>query len=201
MKQTLAKYIPEATLVSIWELIDKHQVDVKIVNQRRTRHGDYRLLPSGQHQITINYSQNKYRFFITLIHEIAHLVAFEKYGRKILPHGKEWKHCFQQLMLPFINPQVFPVELLPVLAQHFKNPKASSDTDIKLALALKQYDIPNGKSLIFELQEGDLFQIHNGRVFKKGPKRIKRFECVEMSTGKRYLFNHNAEVNPLKFES
>lgn len=198
MHTLLTKYIPEASIPAVVHLLESFRVKLKIVNVRVTRHGDYRILPSGQHQITINFTQNKYRFFVTLIHEIAHLVAFEKYGRKILPHGSEWKKTFQQLMLPFLNPQVFPNELLPVLAQHFKNPKASSDTDIKLALALKQYDIPNGKSLIFELQEGDLFQIHNGRVFQKGPKRIKRFECIEISTGKRYLFNHNAEVDPLK---
>jgi hypothetical protein len=32
-------------------------------------------------------------------------------------------------MLPFINPSVFPNQLLPDIANHFKNPRASSDTD------------------------------------------------------------------------
>lgn len=198
MNNTLSKYIPEASLPAVLQLLETHRVKLKIVNTRITRHGDYRLLPNKQHQITVNATENRYRFFITLIHELAHLETFEKYGRKILPHGKEWKYTFQEMMLPFLNPQVFPNELLPVLANHFKNPKASSDTDIKLAWALKQFDVPNGKTLIFELSEGDLFKIHNGRIFKKGQKRVKRFECTEVSTGKRYLFNHNAEVNPIK---
>ena len=47
---------------------------------------------------------NPYRFLMTLVHEVAHLVAFQKYGRAIKPHGKEWKFTFQTLMLPFIRP-------------------------------------------------------------------------------------------------
>ena len=35
------------------------------------------------------------------------------------------------------------------------------------------------------------------RVFKKGNTRRKRIECVEVKTGKLYLFNPNAEVEIL----
>lgn len=198
MKQALAPYIPEFTLDAVFELIKSNHVHLKIVNQRLTRHGDYRRLHNGSHQITVNASNNKYRFFITLIHEIAHLVAFEKYGKNILPHGPEWKHTFQQLMLPFIRPEVFPSQLLPLLARHFRNPKASSDTDATLALALKQFDPPNDKSYVFEIPYGSVFRIHNGKIFKKIAIRVKRYECQEISTGKIYLFNPNAEVELIK---
>lgn len=198
MKQALAPYIPEFTLDAVFELIKSNNVHLKIVNQRLTRHGDYRRLHNGSHQITVNASNNKYRFFITLIHEIAHLVAFEKYGKDILPHGPEWKHTFQQLMLPFIRPEVFPSQLLPLLARHFRNPKASSDTDATLALALKQFDPPNDKSYVFEIPYGSIFRIHNGKIFKKIAIRIKRYECLEIATGKIYLFNPNAEVELIK---
>ncbi len=198
MKQALAPYIPEFTLDAVFELIKSNHVHLKIVNQRKTRHGDYRRLQNGSHQITVNASENKYRFFITLIHEIAHLVAFEKYGKNILPHGPEWKHTFQQLMVPFIRPEVFPSQLLPLLARHFRNPKASSDTDATLALALKQFDPPNDKSYVFEIPYGSVFRIHNGKIFKKIAIRVKRYECLEIATGKIYLFNPNAEVELIK---
>jgi SprT protein len=197
MKNVLAPYVPEFALDAAFELIKQNNVHLKIVNQRVTRHGDYRKLPSGGHQITINASTNKYRFFITLIHEISHLVAFEKYGRTILPHGPEWKHTFQRLMIPFIRPEVFPRELLPLLARHFKNPKASSDTDTTLALALKQYDPVTDKNYVFQIPYGSTFRIHNGRVFKKIALRVKLYECQEIATGKIYLFNPNAEVELL----
>lgn len=198
MKNVLAPYVPEFALDAAFELIKQHNVHLKIVNQRASRHGDYRKLPGGGHQITVNASTNKYRFFITLIHEIAHLVAFEKYGRNILPHGPEWKHTFQRLMVPFIRPEVFPRELLPLLARHFRNPRASSDTDTTLALALKKYDPETDKNYVFEIPYGSVFRLDNGRIFKKIAVRVKLYECQELSTGKIYLFNPNAEVELLR---
>ena len=167
---------------------------VKIKKERKTRHGDYRRLPNGNHQITINSNLNIYRFLITLIHEIAHFEAYKTYGKMIKPHGLEWKSVFQHLMLPFIRPEVFPNDVLPLLAMHFKNPKASSDSDPVLALKLKQYDTPNGKTFIFEVPQGSTFQLYNGKLFRKGPKRRTRFECTELSSGRLYVFNSNAEV-------
>lgn len=194
MSDTLAKYIPEHAVKPVFELIVANQVHLKIVNERQTRHGDYRRGHTGKHEITVNASLNKYRFLMTLIHEIAHLVAFEKFGRNIKPHGEEWKFTFQRLMVPFIRPEIFPGHLLPLLARHFKNPSASSDTDTTLSLALKQYDKENDKNYVFEIPYGSVFRIKNGKIFKKIAVRTKRFECLEISSGKLYLFNPNAEV-------
>ncbi len=195
MDDILQKYLPERAVEPALQLIKETGVHLKIVNRRVTRHGDYRKMTNGMHQITVNSTLNKYRFLITLIHEIAHLVAFEKYGRFIKPHGLEWKRTFQYLMLPFIRPEIFPSRLLPLLARHFKSPKASSDTDAKLSLALKQYDVQHPNiSYVFEIPHGGVFRLYNGRLFKKGNKRVKRYECVEVATGKTYLFQPNAEV-------
>ena len=194
MNETLSKYIPEHAVKPVFELIVANQVHLKIVNERVTRHGDYRKGLSGKHEITVNASLNKYRFLITLIHEISHLVAFEKFGRNIKPHGNEWKYSFQIMMVPFIRPEIFPSNLLPLLARHFKNPSASSDTDATLALALKQYDAQNDKNYVFEIPYGSFFRIPNGKIFKKIALRVKRYECIEVNSGRIYLFNPNAEV-------
>jgi len=195
MESVLTNYLPERAVVPCMELIKLNGVHLKIVNERVTRHGDYRRHVNGQHQITVNATLNKYRFLITLIHEIAHLVAFEKYGRRIKPHGLEWKRTFQHLMLPFIRPEVFPPTILPLLAKHFRNPKASSSTDAHLSVALKSFDQQQSdKTYVFELPLGSIFRIYNGKLFRKGNKRIKRYECVEVSTGKVFLFQPNAEV-------
>jgi len=197
MSKILGKYIPQASIASVFQLITVHNIHLKIVNERVTRHGDYRKMSNGQHQITVNSNLNNFRFLITLIHEIAHLITFKKYGNSIKPHGIEWKITFQQLMLPYLRPEIFPNKLLPFLAIHFKNPKASSDTDTNLSLALKEYDATNDKNYIFEIPLGSRFRIYNGKIFKRGPRRVKRFECVEIYTGKVYLFNPNAEVELL----
>lgn len=194
MSDVLERYLPSHAVSPIFNLIEENNIHLKIVNERVTRHGDYRRKPNGVHQITINANLNKFRFLITLVHEIAHLVAFERFGSAIKPHGREWKFTFQQMMLPFIRPEIFPIQLLPLIAKHFKNPKASSDTDAQLSVALKSFDPENDKNYIFELPLGGVFRIYNGKVFKKGAKRRKRYECVEMDTGKIYLFQPNAEV-------
>lgn len=198
MQIQLLDFIPSEAQSQVKTLLAKDNLVVKVKNERKTKHGDYRLLPSGKHQITVNANLNSYRFLITLIHEIAHFEAFNTYGRLIKPHGKEWKHTFQSLMLPFLRPEVFPMELLPLLANHFKNPKASSDTDTQLAYALKQFDEGDDKTYVFEVPMGKDFKLYNGRIFNKGEKRRKRFECIEVKTGKLYLFNPNAEVELLE---
>lgn len=198
MQTQIQEYIPQAALERVLKLLEHDNLVVKIKKERKTRHGDYMRLPNGKHQITVNSNLNEYRFLITLIHEIAHFEAYKTYGRLIKPHGIEWKRTFQHLMLPFLNPEVFPNELLPLLAKHFKNPKASSDTDVNLALALKQFDEPNGKTYIFDVPLGSNFKLYNGKIFKRGKKRVKRFECVELKTGRLYLFNPNAEVELIK---
>ena len=194
MQNELQKYIPEHSLEKVYQLLDYDQLVVKIKKERKTRHGDYKQLPNGKHQITINSNLNKFKFLITLIHEVAHFEAYQKFGSFIKPHGKEWKQIFQHLMLPFLNPNVFPENLLPILANHFKNPKASSDTDLQLSLALKQFDETNGLHYVFEIPLGKEFRLYNGKIFKKGNKRIKRYECVEIKTGRIYLFSPNTEV-------
>ncbi|QBN19917.1 SprT-like domain-containing protein [Flavobacterium nackdongense] len=195
MSETLSKYLPEHAVKPVFELIVANQVHLKIVNERVTRHGDYRKGLSGKHEITVNANLNKFRFLITLVHEISHLVAFEKFGRAIKPHGNEWKYSFQRLMIPFIRPEIFPHSVLPLVANHFRNPTASSDSDARLAFALKQFDERKQDiHYIHEVPNGSFFRIKNGRIFKKQGLRVKRYECLEVKTGRLFLFNANAEV-------
>ena len=130
------KYIPEKAIPFIQFLIDTHDFTLKIVNQRQTKHGDFRKLPNGRFQITVNNNLNPYQFLLTLVHEIAHHVTHQKFGI-VQAHGKEWKTVFQHLMLPFLRPDIYPKEMLPFLANYLKNPKASTDTDANLSLILR----------------------------------------------------------------
>ena len=197
MKNSLSQYIPEQAINGVLKLLDHDHLVVKVKNERKTRHGDYKKLPNDLHQITINSNLNSFKFLITLLHEIAHFEVYNQYGREIKPHGKEWKQKFQHIMLPFLNPDIFPESLLPLLANHFKNPKASSDIDQQLSLALKQFDETNGLHFVFEVPLGKEFKLHNGKTFMRGAKRVKRIECKEIKTGRTYLFNPNAEVEIL----
>ena len=103
MKHIISNYIPDTALPKVLKLLEHENLTVLVKKERKTRHGDYRKLPNGKHQITVNGSLNKYRFLITLVHEVAHLEAYKTYGKTIKPHGIEWKKTFQYLMLSLIH--------------------------------------------------------------------------------------------------
>lgn len=192
MDSEYKKYIPEKAIPFVAFLISEHNFSLKIVNQRQTKHGDFKQLSSNRFQITINNNLNKLQFLLTLIHEIAHYVTHQKFGR-VQPHGKQWKAVFQHLMLPFLRPEIYPKEVLPHLANYLKNPKASTDSDINLSLALKGNTAKKGTNFIFELTPECLF-LYKNMLYKKGNKRRTRFECIRIQNKKTYLFHHNTEV-------
>jgi len=192
MSETLSTYIPENATKLVLEILLEHPIPIKIVNNRATKHGDFKIKKNGKAQITINNSLNEYQFLLTLIHEIAHFTTFKKY-KGVQPHGIEWKRSFQHLMLPFLQPSIFPQQLLPYLANYLKNPKASTGSDVQLTYQLKQFDTPSDKNIIIELELGSLFS-YNNKTYKKGNTRRTRIECLELNSKKTYLFNQNAEV-------
>lgn len=192
MSETLSTYIPKNATKLVLEILLEHPIPIKIVNNRATKHGDFKIKKNGKAQITINNSLNEYQFLLTLIHEIAHFTTFKKY-KGVQPHGIEWKRSFQHLMLPFLQPSIFPQQLLPYLANYLKNPKASTGSDVQLTYQLKQFDTPSDKNIIIELELGSLFS-YNNKTYKKGNTRRTRIECLELNSKKTYLFNQNAEV-------
>ena len=194
MNQNITTYIPEAAQAQIHPLLDDKYLRIIIKKARKTRHGDYRKLKNGEHQITVNANLNPCRFLVTLLHEIAHYHAYRFYGNGIQPHGMEWKMMFKKIMLPFLRPDVFPNKILALLAKYIKNPKATTDSDIHLSLALKSLDPPNDKIYIFDVSPGSTFIASNGKTYKKGNKRRTRYECIAIDSGRVYTFNPNAEV-------
>jgi hypothetical protein len=192
MQNTVKKYIPTASTELVIELLNKYPHVLKIVNQRQTKHGDFRKTNGGTYQITINNSLNQYQFLLTLVHEIAHLATHLKY-KCVKPHGIEWKISFQHLMLPFVHPDIFPMSILPYLANYLKNPKASTDTDVNLSLAMKHFNKKSDKSFIFEVPLNGAFTFRN-KTYIRQNKRRTRFECLELRSKKLYLFNQNVEV-------
>jgi hypothetical protein len=192
MQNEVINYIPENATELVLELLNEYPHVLKIVNQRQTKHGDFRTTIDGRYQITINNSLNQYQFLLTLVHEIAHLATHLKYKR-IKPHGIEWKISFQHLMLPFVRPEIFPMSILPYLANYLKNPKASTDTDVNLSLAMKQFNKKSDKSFIFEVPLNGVFSFKD-KTYIRQNKRRTRFECLELRSKRLYLFNQNVEV-------
>ncbi|MDC6479194.1 ImmA/IrrE family metallo-endopeptidase [Flavobacteriaceae bacterium] len=192
--EELLSYIPKAAHIQIESFLRNMDVNIIVTKQRLTKHGDFRFHPNKKSIITVNNSLNPYRFLITLLHELAHFKVSRQSGNRVKPHGLEWKRAFQETLLPFLNPTIFPEPICTILAKHMKNPKASSDRDFDLVMALKKYDEQNEQQYIFEIQDGVTFSISNGRRFVKIKKRRKRIECKEIETGRIYLFSPHAEI-------
>ena len=149
------------------------------------------------HTITINHNLNEYSFFVTLIHEIAHLKTFNQYRNSVSPHGAEWKFSFKLLMNPFLTTENLPLDVLYALRKYMSNPAASSCSDLTLMRTLKLYDQKSETNpciLLEHLPQGTHFLYDGSRIFEKGDKLRKRFRCREISSGNIYLFSPLAEV-------
>jgi len=198
-RRLLQKYLPDAAVDEIVELLFAHSdLSLKITRERSTKLGDYKKVNRFQHRISVNYNLNPYQFLITLLHEIAHYLAYKEYGRKIKPHGKEWKYTFSRLLQTYMRPEIFPEEILNHLETYIQNPRASTAADGNLYLALSQYDKKENKDLkyIFELEKGQKFQLKNGQKFELLEKRRTRYKCKNLANQKIYLIHQNAEVLP-----
>ena len=192
----LRQFIPEAAVPKVLQYLHQYTVHLTITRERKTVLGDYRHATSHQtHRISINSTLNKYAFLITLIHEIAHLVTFMQYGHRVQAHGREWKDWYALLLKDFLVLKIFPADIEHSLLQSINNLPASSCADDNLMRVLKRYDgVVDGLVLVEQVEEGKLFDIGEGRVFKKGKKLRKRYQCIEMHTGKVYLFSPVYEV-------
>ena len=185
--------IPEHSKDYIRRLVVLNKIKIFLKKNRKTKYGDFTVKPNGQKLITINSDLNIYRFLITLLHEIAHFLTYNDYGFYVKPHGIEWKNKFKNLLLPIINPNIFPSDVLKPLAFYAKNPKASTDSDLQLSLILNKFDKEKVK-YVFQLKNGSEFKIHNGKKFKLIRKIRKRYECKDLLTKKLYLFNPNYKI-------
>jgi hypothetical protein len=200
-KNEVLNYIPKSSFTLVKNLIDEQNLIIKIVKVRKTKHGDFRKFNDGTNQITINHINNKYRFLITLIHELAHFRVNQNSKKRIRPHGIEWKKIFQSMMLPFLNNIIFPDEILSRLAHYLKNPSATTDSDIDLVISLSKYDLKeNDNMFLFDISNEDLFQHNEKKIYKKIGKLRKRYICEEIATSKKYLFSPVARVKKIKYE-
>lgn len=194
--QTLSSFLPEGTFEDVAHYLQQYKVHLTVTRERKNILGNYRNKSFDKnHRISINGNLNKYSFLITLLHELAHLLAYENFGRRIQPHGKEWKAEYTKILLRFLPKRIFPVDLEKILLKELKNPAASTCAEPALTRLLRQYDIKKeGHFLVEELPEGSCFKLKTGVVFIKGERIRTRFKCKDLATGKVYLFSPVYEI-------
>lgn len=192
----LKQYLPEGSFEEVSHYLQHYKVQLTITRERRSVLGDYRnSFADKNHRISVNGNLNPYAFLITLLHELAHLFTYERFGHRVLAHGQEWKIEYSKVLAQFLLKKIFPADIQRTLLNTLQNPAASSCADTALLRVLHQYDEKKeGVRLVETLPPGALFKIKGGRQFKKEEKVRKRFKCVEIATGKMYLFSPVHEV-------
>lgn len=188
--------IPKNSIHYVKSLIQIEDLKIKLVNKRKTKHGDFRMGKNNS-TITINKTDNKYLFLLVLIHEFAHYNIIKK-RIKTAPHGLGWKNEYKKLLNPVLNSKVFPKKLLELLKIHMINPRSSFSYDSPLVKELNKYESSN-KDFIYldKIEDGKKFKYGNGKVYKKIKKRRKRYLCIETMSKRNYLFLPHAKVELL----
>lgn len=194
--QALEAYLPPGTFEPVAGYLHEYKVHLTVARERSTVLGDYRNAARGQHhRISVNGNLNRYAFLVTLLHELAHLLTFERFGHSVQAHGREWKNTFSHLLAQFLRQPVFPPDVHQALVRSLHDPAASSCSDEHLMRVLRRYDpAGQGTVLVEELRDGEKFATRDGRVFTRETRVRKRIRCVEEGTGKVYLFSPIYEV-------
>ena len=190
--QALTKFLPGGTFEPVVHYIHYYKVHLTVTKKRKSILGDYRHSFQGKnHRISINGNLNKYEFLITLLHELAHLLTYEQFGNKVEAHGKHWKANYSQLLINFVQQNIFPSDIKNALQKSILNPAATANGETELLLVLRKYEEvkKEGYHTIAELPVNAIFQTEKGKLFRKGIKRRVRYECIEVRTNLRYSFS------------
>jgi len=192
----LSTHLPEKAITAILSFQKKYNFDLKITADRVSKSGDYRAPYRGMgHRISVNRGLNKYAFLITLVHEIAHLITWERFKNRVKAHGPEWQNCYRDLLQYFIHLGAFPGDIVEEI-QKGGRVFAAACSDRSLMHVLRKYD-ENVAPFLEELEEGARFRALRGRIFRKGALRRTRYICTEEESGRKYLFSKVARVEPL----
>jgi len=165
--------------------IVEEKIVFKLVNPRKRKLGDYRYYKNNkQHKITVNNDLDEDLFFLTFIHELAHKKTFDQYGRRVQPHGVEWKQCFQKLLIEGLEITDNP-KTVKTLTSSITSPRAS------IRIKDETYD----GLTITDLQMNDTFKLKNSdETYILKEKRRTRYSCIAKSNNKQYSVSSDAQV-------
>lgn len=191
----LEQYLPSDTQPFLRRWFASYKIHIRITRDRNSKLGDYRKMPDKSHEISINSTLDRQLFFFVLTHELAHLIAFEKFGGRISAHGQEWKSTFREMLLESIS--IYTSDLQPVIRQFAKNPKANFMASPELVRYF-HIDDPDDSQVFVEQLAPDSEFLYKGDLYKMIEKKKKLYLCVNLKNSKKYLFRPLAKVEKNK---
>lgn len=130
-KDILESFLPKLAVEDVVKIIEENNICFKIVNPRKRVLG---TCSRTKNIITINSNLNQYSFLLVSLHEFAHFFAIKKYGNKIMPHGKQWKQEYSNILKQFLYKKVFPKELAEVVFSQIIKPRATFPQEFSKAV-------------------------------------------------------------------
>lgn len=178
-------FLPEDYQKHILFLKEQEGFSFSISNPRATKLGDYRYnYRSKRHHITVNIDLEPIYFLITYLHEVAHKMCQDQFGRSASPHGKEWKSIFVSLLWNAKMELNHSTENQEILLGFIANPKAR----------FQKHRKEKGNVTVDDLTPNTIFELEKGRIFKIIHKRRTRYLCEDIKTKKQYTVIGSAEV-------
>jgi hypothetical protein len=186
---------PEQARIMTRALFAEYHFLFRITTPRKTRLGSFKGARLGARPIIqINADLGTYTFLLVFLHELAHHVVYKKYGRKVKPHGEEWKHAYRNLVQPFFAAQVFPSELTAELQRYFIKTPATFHRDTRLINTLSSIEGGIAIVTVNDVPINSTFTLMSGRQFVKLEKLRTRYKCFCPKTKKYYLVPKSAQV-------
>ena len=184
-------------LVNSWLIASP--VPVVLTKTRRSKHGDFRVPRQGRQAfVTINNDLHPVEFIITLAHEIAHFRNWKKLGRRVRPHGPEWRNEFRAMLLEMLKAGIVDREISAAIVQHyFKRKLIGSGSSEQLNRLLGKSPEVSGILRVADLPEGARFTLRSGKSFIKGRKLRKRYQCFDAVSSGIYTVHPMAEVKEI----
>ncbi len=177
--------LPPSIRDSLWREINERNITLIFSKDRETIMGDW-TLKSGVETITINYNMHPIQFFLTLTHEIAHSIAYNKYRLTVKPHGKEWKNIYKNFVKSLLDGS-FGADVESVIIKHMNNPPATAGADPNInrlidPKGLILEDVPKGVSFPFK-----------GVMYKKLYKRRTKW-VIQDDKGTTWMLHCSTKV-------
>ncbi len=190
----LEKYLPDQSLVYLKTWFANYVIHIKVTRGRNSKLGDYRKMPDNSHQISINSTLQPHLFFFVLTHELAHLIAFDRFNHRISAHGAEWKNTFAEMLKESIA--VYPEDLIPIILRFSRAPKANFMSSPELVRYFHIENYEDESSYIEDLTVNDHF-IYRKQAYIIEEKRKKNYLCLNTENGKKYIFKPLARVEKI----
>jgi len=197
IEPVLIKYLDKDCINFLLPYFLNYPLKLEIIPPRQTFSGQCRMPveKNGFYKIKVAGSLNKSLFFLVFLHEIAHMVAHNKYyPKRISPHGKEWGMVFYQIVINALNNSLFDSDLSEIIKKTLKN--KNYITNSNMANWQRRYDNLTSPEIIRlnSIPDNAVFILKNGLSFKKQKKLRTHFLCIGIHDKRMYRVHANAEV-------